>query len=105
MLVDRYTKFGVIFQGVDFMETAIINSEFITTVGLPGFICILTIICIGKTNKELKIAIDALTSEINKSNLEQKHKIENLESDIKELKSNMHYLQVRLGVHHNESIH
>ena len=36
------------------METAIINSEFITTVGLPGFICILTIICIGKTNLELK---------------------------------------------------
>ena len=38
------------------METAIINSEFITTVGLPGFICILTIICIGKTNLELKLS-------------------------------------------------
>ena len=80
------------------METAIINSEFITTVGLPGFICILTIICIGKTNLELKIAIDALTKQIKDSNDEQKHKIESLEDEVKELK----YKINRWEVKHNE---
>ena len=82
-----------------------LTPQFAATVGLPGLICIITIFCVGQTNKELKIAIEALTSEIKKTNIEQKSKIENLESDIKELKSNMNYLQIRLGVHHNESIH
>lgn len=83
------------------METAIINSEFITTVGLPGFICILTIICIGKTNLELKIAIDALTKQIKDSNDEQKKKFENLEDEVKELKFKIN----RWEAMHNESIH
>ena len=46
--------------------------QFVTSVGLPGFICILTIFCVGKTNQELKTAIDALTQEIKASNKEQK---------------------------------
>lgn len=76
--------------------------QFISSVGLPGVICILTIFCVGKTNQELKTAIDALTQEIKTSNIEQKNKINNLETDIKELKSNVNYLQLRLGVNHNE---
>ena len=79
-----------------------LTPQFAATVGLPGLICIITIFCVGQTNKELKTAIDALTNEIKTSNIEQKNKIENLESDIKELKSNMNYLQIRLGVNHNE---
>lgn len=80
------------------MENALFNSEFITTVGLPGFICILTIVCVGKTNQDLKIAINALTKEIKDSNDEQKKKLENLEDEVKELKFKMNHWEAR----HNE---
>lgn len=80
----------------------LLTSQFISSVGLPGLICIIVIFCVGKTNKELKDAIDALTQEIKTSNIEQKNKIGNLENDIRELKSNVNYLQIRLGVNRND---
>ena len=81
---------------------AFLTPQFFSSVGLPGFICIITIFCVGKTNQELKTAIDALTQEIKASNIEQKNKIDTLENDIKELKSNVNFLQIRLGVNRNE---
>ena len=72
--------------------------QFVTSVGLPGFICILTIFCVGKTNQELKTAIDALTQEIKASNKEQKDNLKNLEDEVKELKFKMNNWEAR----HNE---
>ena len=80
------------------MEATFVTPEFITSVGLPGFICILTIICVGKTNQELKIAINALTKEIKESNDEQKKKLDDLEDEVKELKFKMNSWEAR----HNE---
>jgi SMC interacting uncharacterized protein involved in chromosome segregation len=81
---------------------SLLTQQFISSVGVPGFICIIVIFCVGKTNKELKDAIDALTNEIKTSNIEQKNKIDNIESDIRELKNNVNYLQIRLGVNNSE---
>ena len=72
--------------------------QFVTSVGLPGFICILTIFCVGKTNQELKTAIDALTQEIKASNKEQKDNLKNLVDEVKELKFKMNSWETR----HNE---
>lgn len=80
------------------MEATFFTPEFITSVGLPGFICILTIVCVGKTNLDLNIAINALTKEIKTSNDEQKKKLESLEDEVKELKFKMNHWEAR----HNE---
>ena len=66
---------------MDFM-----TPEFFSAVGFPAAICIYTLFGVNKTMKELTIAINQLTTDINKRETEHAHKLEKLENEVKSLK-------------------
>ena len=63
-----------------------LSPEFFSTVGFPAAICAYTLFGVNKTMKELTIAINQLTADINKRETEQTQKLEKLEDEVKALK-------------------
>lgn len=63
-----------------------LTPEFFSAVGFPAAICIYTLFGVNKTLKELTIAINQLTSDINKRETEHAQKLEKLEDEVKALK-------------------
>lgn len=70
-----------------------LTPEFFSAVGFPAAICIYTLFGVNKTMKELTIAINQLTTDINKRETEQAHKLEKLEDEIKALKFRVEAIQ------------
>lgn len=70
-----------------------LTPEFFSAVGFPAAICIYTLFGVNKTMKELTIAINQLTSDINKRETEQAQKLEKLEDEIKALKFRVEGIQ------------
>ena len=70
-----------------------LTPEFFSAVGFPAAICIYTLFGINKTMKELTIAINQLTSDINKRENEHAQKLEKLEDEVKALKFRLEGIQ------------
>ena len=70
-----------------------LTPEFFSAVGFPAAICIYTLFGVNKTMKELTIAINQLTTDINKREIEQAQKLEKLEDEIKALKFRIEAIQ------------
>ena len=70
-----------------------LTPEFFSAVGFPAAICIYTLFGINKTMKELTIAINQLTSDINKRENEHAQKLEKLEDEVKALKFRVEGIQ------------
>ena len=67
--------------------------DFFSTVGFPAAICAYTLFGVNKTMKELTIAINQLTADINKRETEQTQKLERLEDEVKALKFRVEAIQ------------
>ena len=70
-----------------------LSPEFFSTVGFPAAICAYTLFGVNKTMKELTIAINQLTADINKRETEQTQKLERLEDEVKALKFRVEAIQ------------
>lgn len=70
-----------------------LSAEFFSAVGFPAAICVYTLFGVNKTMKELTIAINQLTTDINKREREQTQKLEKLEDEVKALKFRMEAIQ------------
>ena len=70
-----------------------LSPEFFSTVGFPAAICAYTLFGVNKTMKELTIAINQLTADINKRETEQTQKLEKLEDEVKALKFRVEAIQ------------
>ena len=69
------------------------SPEFFSAVGFPAAICAYTLFGVNKTMKELTIAINQLTSDINKREVEQSRKLDKLEDEVKALKFTVEAIQ------------
>ncbi len=70
-----------------------LSPEFFSTVGFPAAICVYTLFGVNKTMKELTIAINQLTTDINKREIEQAEQLEKLEDEVKALKFKVEAIQ------------
>ena len=69
------------------------SPEFFSAVGFPAAICAYTLFGVNKTMKELTIAINQLTSDINKREVEHSRKLDKLEDEVKALKFTVEAIQ------------
>ena len=69
------------------------SPEFFSAVGFPAAICAYTLFGVNKTMKELTIAINQLTFDINKREVEQSRKLDKLEDEVKALKFTVEAIQ------------
>lgn len=74
---------------------AFLTPQFVSTVGVPAIICLYTL-------REVRSSLDKLTLAINKLGENHSKEIASLKDEVRELKSNVNYLQIRLGVSRDE---
>ena len=62
-----------------------LSPEFFSTMGFPSVVCLYTLFAVNRSQKELTIAINELTSEVRKRGIEEERRLEKLEDEVKAL--------------------
>ena len=70
-----------------------LSPEFFSAMGFPAVVCLYTLFAVNRSQKELTIAINELTSEVRKRGIEEDRRLEKLEDEIKALKFRVEEIQ------------
>lgn len=70
-----------------------LTPEFFRDMGFPAVVCLYTLFAVNRSQKELAMAINELTSEVRKRGIEEDRRLEKLEDEIKALKFRVEGIQ------------